>query len=116
MIKVTYNPFDILFRAIGKVNDISANLVFTTKDQCDGNWGYAQKNEDGTYIIGIAVELSLQDALEIIAHEAAHIMAKSHEKPEEDQHDREWEFWFDNIQKQYEHESIEALGREEKGK
>lgn len=115
MIKVIYNPLDILFRAIERVNDISATMVFTTKEQCDENWGYTQKNKDGTYIIGIAVELTLQDALEIIAHEAAHIMAKSHEKPEEDQHDEEWEFWFDMIQKQYENE-IKTLEREEKEK
>lgn len=115
MIEVLHNPIDMLFRAIEKANDISATMVFVTQDQCDGNWGYTQKNEDGTYIIGIAVELSWQDSLEIIAHEAAHIMAKSHEKPEDEQHDEEWEFWFDNIQKEYEQE-IKQLEREEKGK
>lgn len=101
MIKVLNNPFDVLFEAIKKVNDIDAMLMITTKEQCDGNWGFVQRDKNETYLIGIAAELSLQDALEIIAHEAAHIMAKSHDKPETEQHDREWNFWFENIQKEY---------------
>ncbi len=101
MIKILNNPLDILFETIRKVNDITAELVFLSKEQCDGNWGFTQKDSDGNFLIGIAVELSWQDALEIIAHEAAHIMAKSHDKPETEQHDAEWEFWFDNIHKEY---------------
>lgn len=101
MIKILNNPLDILFDTIQKVNDITAELVFLSKEQRDGNWGFTQKDSDGNFLIGIAVELSWQDALEIIAHEAAHIMAKSHDKPEAEQHDAEWEFWFDNIHKAY---------------
>lgn len=82
MIKILNNPLDILFETIRKVNDITAELVFLSKEQCDGNWGFTQKDSDGNFLIGIAVELSWQDALEIIAHEAAHIMDKSHDKPE----------------------------------
>lgn len=101
MIKILNSPFDTLFEAIRKVNDISATMAFTTKEQCDGNWGFTQKDKDGNYMIGIAAELTCKDALEIIAHEAAHIMAKSHDKPEAEQHDAEWEFWFENIHRQY---------------
>lgn len=101
MIKILNNPLDILFETIRKVNDITAELVFLSKEQCDANWGFTQKDSDGNFLIGIAVELSWQDALEIIAHEAAHIMAKSHDKPETQAHDDEWEFWFNNIHKTY---------------
>lgn len=101
MIKILNNPLDVLLKAIEKVNNINAELIFCTREQCDGNWGFTQKDSNGNYLIGIAAELSLQDALEIIAHEAAHIMAKSFDKQEAEQHDTEWEFWFDNIQKEY---------------
>lgn len=116
MIKILNNPMDILFEAIQKVNDITAELVFLPKEQCDGNWGFTQKDNEGKFIIGIAVELSWQDALEIIAHEAAHIMAKSHDKPEEKQHDEEWEFWFDNIHKVYLQECMKIEQEMREGK
>ena len=102
MIRILHNPFDMVIEAICTVQDIDADLIFVGKEQCDGNWGFAQKNTDGTFLIGVAAELPVEDALEIIAHEAAHIMAKSHEKPASEQHDAEWEMWFEVIHSQYE--------------
>lgn len=106
MIKTINNPMDILFKTIQKINNINAELIFLSKRQCGGNQGFTQKDSDGNFLIGINVELNWQDMLETIAHEAAHIMAKSHDKPEAEQHDAEWKFWFDNIHKAYLKECI----------
>lgn len=112
MITVKYNPFEMILNTIQRVNEVDAELIFTSKEHCDDAWGFTQKNDDGTYTIGIAVELQLENVIEIIAHEAAHIMAKSHDKSPEEAHDEEWEFWFEMIHKEYTAE-FERISRKE---
>lgn len=101
MVKMLYNPFEMILEAIERVYSIDATLIFCSKEDCDENWGFTQKNDDDTFIIGINSEIPLENSLEIIAHEAAHIMAKSHDKAEGEEHDEEWEMWLDNIQREY---------------
>lgn len=115
IIKLLYNTFDMIFEAVKKVCEVNADLIFLQEEDCDEAWGFTQKNDDGTFLIGINENIPLKDSLEIIAHEAAHIMAKSHDKPKGKEHDEEWEMWFENIHNEY-CSLFEQAMNEKKGK
>lgn len=111
MIKMLYNPFDMIFEAIKRVCDVEATLIFVREEDCDEAWGFMQKNDDGSFTIAINSKIPLEHSLEVIAHEAAHIMAKSNEKQKGAEHDEEWEMWFDNINREYMQIYIETISR-----
>ena len=67
-------------------------------------YGFTQFNDGEIPLIAISAELTIKDAIEIFAHELAHIAAGI-----ESDHDEKWEQEFENIFQEY-NEIIEQMG------
>lgn len=65
-------------------------------DDNDGHYGWTQWNDDGTITVAVDIGLTLADAVEIFAHELAHVAAGS-----DADHGSAWECAFDAIHAEY---------------
>ena len=74
-------------------------------DMGEGICGLTSFTEDGRVFVDISTRLTVLDAVEILAHELAHVAVG--EKGEEDDHGEEWEHAFDAI-----HNEFDRIGDE----
>ena len=104
------DPFSLLWIAFQRLYpDKKCNVWYDHKDQKDENgetiFGETFYSEDGTITVFVDYDLSIKDAVEILAHELAHVAVG-----EEAGHGEEWELAFDTIFQEYEKVSEELLG------
>jgi hypothetical protein len=105
MIKVLSNPFSndpfalvwTAFKNLYPEKDCECwfDAVDDPKD-VDGHYGWTEWNDDGTITIAVDIGLALKDAVEIFAHELAHVAAGS-----DAEHGEAWENAFDAIHAEY---------------
>lgn len=105
MINVLSNPFSndpfaLVWTAFknlypGKDCECWFDAVDDPKD-VDGHYGWTEWNDDGTITIAVDIGLALKDAVEIFAHELAHVAAGS-----DAEHGEAWENAFDAIHAEY---------------
>ena len=92
------DPFERLINIVNEDYDIDC-LVCIGEEMTDGQntWGCTLFPDDGSIpIIEIHHSLSLSDAIEVMAHEFAHIIAGS-----DAEHDDEWEKVFSEIHEKF---------------
>ena len=66
-----------------------------TRDE-GGPYGFTQFNDDGSVVVAISISLTLYNAIEVFAHELAHVaVGEAHE------HDEAWDKEFDRILAEY---------------
>lgn len=94
------SPFEILGKAFHNLYPNKRYEACIDPDIQDeeGNvaYGFTQFNESDTPIIAISAELTIKDAVEIFAHELAHVAAG-----ESASHGEEWENAFENIFREF---------------
>lgn len=105
MIKVLKNPFSndpfalvwTAFKNLYPEKDCEClfDAVDDPKD-VDGHYGWTEWNDDGTIAVAVDIGLPLKDAVEIFAHELAHVAAGS-----DAEHGEAWESAFDAIHAEY---------------
>lgn len=105
------SPFDILdkaFRNLYPNKEYVAYVLAEVEDE-DGEraYGFTRFEEGKIPIIAISAELRIKDAIEIFAHELAHVAVG-----EEEGHGEQWNFQFDRLCEEYERIGTEMFGGE----
>ena len=94
------SPFEILDKAFKNLYPGKSYIAFIDVDMKDESgeivYGCTQFNDCDTPIIFIDSSLSIQNAVEIFAHELAHVATEANEG-----HGELWEKAFDEIQSEY---------------
>ena len=94
------SPFEMLDKAFKNLYSDKSYIAFIDVDMKDENgekvYGCTQLNDCDTPIIFIDASLSIQNAIEIFAHELAHVAVGVNEG-----HGELWEKAFDEIQNEY---------------
>lgn len=98
------DPFVIVWQAFKELYpDKDCKCYFGTEEDCDQEFGLTHFDGDGEIQVIINANLPVQDAVEIFAHELAHVAAGvGHD------HDEVWEKAFDDIYDKY-NEILERL-------
>lgn len=97
--KIANNPFDIVFQAVNELYpNTEARIQFDpTLNMEEQEYGYTEFGESGTLpIVGINPELPVSAAIEILAHELAHVIVGYIAD-----HGPEWEKVFSEINDKY---------------
>lgn len=94
------DPFALVWEAFqnifpNKKCECWFDVVDDPKDE-DGHYGWTQWHDDGTITIAVDVGLRLADAVEIFAHELAHVAVGA-----DADHNEEWGKAFDAIHAEY---------------
>lgn len=94
------SPFEMLNKAFKNLYPDKTYIAFIDVDMKDESgekvYGCTQFNENDSPIIFIDASLSIQNAVEIFAHELAHVAVGANEG-----HSELWEKAFDEIQDEY---------------
>lgn len=103
------SPFEILdksFHNLYPEKEYKAHIEPDIQDE-EGKtaYGFTQFEEDGIPVIAVSAELTIKDAVEIFAHELAHVAAG-----ESVGHGEEWENAFENIFQEYNRIGEEMFG------
>ena len=103
------SPFELLDKAFKTLYPNKRYMAYIDVDMQDENGekvcGCTQFNDDNTPIIFIDASLSIKNAVEIFAHELAHVAAG-----EQEGHGELWEKAFDEIQNEYNRIGTELYG------
>jgi predicted metal-dependent hydrolase len=103
--KYINNPLDTVIEAVEKLYpNINANIQFNPNIKPHKflwfNWGYCGyttfPEDNSTPLIDISTNIPFVGMVEVLAHELAHVIVGIKE-----QHNKNWEEVFDNIQKKY---------------
>ena len=115
MIKVLSNPFSndpfalvwTAFKNLYPEKDCECwfDAVDDPKD-ADGHYGWTEWRDDGSIAVAVDIGLPLKDAVEIFAHELAHVAAGS-----DVDHGKEWERAFDAIHAEYDRIGYELFDK-----
>ncbi len=94
------DPFEIVWEAFknlypDKDCECWFDVLDDPKDK-DGHYGLTQWSDDGAITVAVDVGLRLADAVEIFAHELAHVAVGA-----DADHGEEWEEAFDAIHAEY---------------
>lgn len=100
MFSMVYAAFEKLFP--GKSVRIWWNLDIPKAQDDEERIGLTSFNEDGTIDVDISARLPVVDAVEILAHELAHVASG-----EDEEHGEIWEHAFDDI-----HSEFDRIGNE----
>lgn len=99
-----YNPFDFIIKAAEKIKpDIKCFIQFDPTLPCPP-FGETCFCDNGDIIVSVGTKLKIEDALEILAHELAHVIVGQFHN-----HDEKWENVFEQIRKNYEEISMKEL-------
>ena len=94
------DPFALVWSAFKNLYpDKNCECWFDVVDDpndVDGHYGWTEWHDDATITIAVDIGLTLSDAVEIFAHELAHVAAGS-----DADHGEEWENAFDAIHAEY---------------
>lgn len=94
------DPFALVWEAFKNLYpDKECECWFDVVDDPEdenGHYGWTQWNDDGTITVAVDVGLHLADAVEIFAHELAHVAVGS-----DADHSEEWAKAFDAIHEEY---------------
>ncbi|SJP48374.1 hypothetical protein [Clostridioides difficile] len=97
MIKWLNTPIeDVVQSVINLYGDIDCEICFDYGLIAEGNYGVTTFCDDGTKVITLAIETTLDVLCETLAHELAHVIVGI-----EHDHDEVWEKCFDSIHKEY---------------
>lgn len=94
------DPFAILWEAFKNLYPSKECVcwfdVIDDPNDKDGHYGWTQWNDDGTIEVAVDIGLRLSDAVEILAHELAHVAVGS-----DAEHGEKWEEAFEAIHAEY---------------
>ena len=94
------DPFALIWMAFKRLYpDKECECWFDVVDDPndkDGHYGWTEWRDDGTICVAVDIGLRLADAVEIFAHELAHVAVGS-----DADHNAEWEAAFDAIHAEY---------------
>ena len=90
------DPFTIICKAVCKLYPNTKITEIRYADLDGEGYGFTDFLDDGDVIINVDKGLSIEDAVEIFAHEIAHaVVGVDHE------HDNVWESVFESIHKEF---------------
>ena len=96
------DPFAMVWQAYRNLypSRPAPSVEWTTIDDEDqetaGSWGYTVFTDDGEVFVYVSCDLKVMDAVEILAHELAHVAVGA-----EEDHGEKWEEAFEAIFNEY---------------
>ena len=109
-INVRFNPFDLIIEITKELwPDLDCDIYFADVGEFDGDKAYGVTcfNDSGTAEIAINPRTPIEGAVEILAHELAHVVAGEAVEA----HGEEWQSAFELINEKYNCVVEELIGR-----
>ena len=106
MVKMSFNPFQVILDVFNEQYpgfDCQVNFVSNLYDK-EGAYGVAEMLDDGGWIVAIDVETPIDGAIEVLAHELAHVAAGP-----SDNHGKKWNRIFTKINDGFNIKSCEMI-------